>query len=510
MIIVKEHAKLVREQGIPTLFVDGKPFLIMGGELHNSSASSLKYMESRVWPNISDLNLNTVILPITWEQLEKEEGQFDFSLVDGLIKQAESHKLRLVLLWFGLWKNGESHYIPRWMKENPQLYFREENRFGQKLYAISPLCSAAVEKDSYAFSKLMAHIRDYDKNRSIIMVQVENEMGLLGDIRDFCPMAQEQFKMEIPQKLRDLTGLSGSWEKAFGPNAQEAFMCCCYAQATEKIIAKGKGEYPLPMYVNAWLEQHPFMPGKYPCGGPIAKFMNIWKAFCPSADFMAPDIYLPNFDDICTEYSAMENMLFIPEARPCMDSASNVFSALCGHAALGFSPFALDSLCLKPVQQDSEKMAQLNIELSAFDTYRSGEFLKKSYNLLENLMPLILKYRGTPRLRGFTKYKELGVSHSFGPYTFQVDYKAAPGGSPKSGGIILQLNDDEFLIAGYNMQLTVHPSTINEGRVEIISIEETEYENGVLETRRILNGDERYIIHTKDELELYKFTLKAF
>ena len=95
--------------GIKTLFVYNETFLILGGEVHNSESSSLEYMAERVWPCIADLNMNTVVVPVTWELLEPCEGQFDFTLVDGLIDQARANGMHLILLWFGLWKNSESY-----------------------------------------------------------------------------------------------------------------------------------------------------------------------------------------------------------------------------------------------------------------------------------------------------------------------------------------------------------------------------------------------------------------
>ena len=204
------------------------------------------------------------------EFLEPAPGEFDFTLPDGLIAQARREGVKLVLLWFGLWKNGNSTYVPAWMKEDRETYFAMRTRQGREVDAISPLCQAGVDRDAAAFAALMAHLRDTDLERTVVMVQVENEMGLLGDCRDFSPQAEEAYQREIPQEMADLTGASGTWDQAFGEDAPEKFMVYHYAKATEKIAAVGKREYPIPLYVNAWLEQYPWVPGTYPCGGPIA------------------------------------------------------------------------------------------------------------------------------------------------------------------------------------------------------------------------------------------------
>ena len=178
--------------GIPTLYVNGRPFFLYSGEIHNSAASSLAYMEEHVWPNLENLNMNAVILPIFWELLEPAEGQFDFTLTDGLITQARRHEKKLVLLWFGLWKNAESMYVPQWMKKDTKTYFRAETVRGEKTTTISPFCKAAVEKDAYAFAALMDHIRAFDEEEStVLVIQVENEIGILGEARDYCQAAQK-------------------------------------------------------------------------------------------------------------------------------------------------------------------------------------------------------------------------------------------------------------------------------------------------------------------------------
>ena len=175
------------EEGRPVLLVDNKPTLLFAGELHNSSASSLEYMEREVWPHLLGLHLNAVIAPVCWEDLEPRPGEFDFTLVDGLLSQARREGVRLVVLWFGLWKNGMSTYIPAWMKEDRQRYFLMRDRSGRAVEAVSPLCEEAVARDAAAFSALLAHLREVDEERTVVMVQVENEMGLLGDVRDFSP-----------------------------------------------------------------------------------------------------------------------------------------------------------------------------------------------------------------------------------------------------------------------------------------------------------------------------------
>ena len=105
------------------LIVDGKPFLALGGEVHNSSSSSVEYMKP-IWPRLGSMHLNTVVVPVAWETIEPQEGRFEFSVVDGLLEGARSNHLRLVVLWFGAWKNTFSSYVPAWVKTDEERFPR--------------------------------------------------------------------------------------------------------------------------------------------------------------------------------------------------------------------------------------------------------------------------------------------------------------------------------------------------------------------------------------------------
>ena len=182
---MKQIPEVRMDRGIPTLYVKGEPFLAFAGEVHNSSAGSLAYMEERVWNSIEGMNLNTLIVPVYWELLEETEGSYDFTLIDGIIGQAREHGKHLILLWFGLWKNSESMYVPGWMKQDSANYFRVQKVTGEKIDTVSPFCECAIEKDAMAFAALMAHIREFDREENTVLaVQVENEVGLLGTERD--------------------------------------------------------------------------------------------------------------------------------------------------------------------------------------------------------------------------------------------------------------------------------------------------------------------------------------
>ncbi len=502
--------------GIPTLYVHGRPFFALGGELHNSSASSLDYMETNIWPNLTDLNMNTVILPLYWECVEPEEGQFDFTLMDGLIAQAREHGMHLVFLWFGLWKNAESMYVPGWMKKDSKNYFRVRKVNGEPINTISPLCEAAVEKDASAFSVVMTHLRDTDSEQStVIFMQVENEIGLLGTDRDYCDEANELFTEAVPEALSRALNVSGTWREAFGQDAEESFMAWHFASAVEKITSAGRGQYPIPCYANCWLRQYPWYPGSYPSGGPVKTMHPIWKAAAPSLFTLAPDIYVSYVAQILDEYACEGNPLVVPEVRKDAVTASYCLYAFGQHNAICYSPFGIEELALPPETVDQppmDVMIALNIDPSAFDIAGSAGHLRRTYGIIREMEPLYLQYRGTGHLKTWLRKSEIdfGAFLSFEKYDLSIAYDPRISGKPLPVGLIYELSPDRFLIIGMRSGLTFRVRPGENLRAEILRLEEGDIRGGEWVPGRILNGDEKMSIRLGEELtclsvELFKY-----
>ena len=286
---------LVSQDGRYALIVDGAPFLILGAQSHNSSAWPA--MLPKVWPAIEFLHANTLEIPVYWEQFEPEPGKFDPSVVDTLLKEARQHDVRLVLLWFGTWKNGSSHYLPLWAKSQPDKFPRIVGKNGGRVDSPSPHAPAALAADQHAFSAFMRHLKSADAQRTVIMVQVENEPGAWGSVRDYSPEAEKLFVAPVPAELLKAMGANapagGNWSEVFGANADEYFHAWHIARYVGQVAAAGKAEYPLPLYVNAALRD-PLTPGPantYESGGPTDNVLWIWKAAAPAIDLLAPDIY---------------------------------------------------------------------------------------------------------------------------------------------------------------------------------------------------------------------------
>ena len=318
------------------------------------------------WDVLTAMHLNTVIAPAYWEMIEPTEGSFDFGSVDALISQARAHRLRVVLLWFGSWKNSMSSYVPEWIKTNQARFPRTEATRGQGQEILAPFDSANWNADARAFAALMRHLRAFDgRQQTVIMVQVENEIGMLPEARDHSARADALFVSDVPAELLGYMAAhraslapelearwaangsrpSGSWTNVFGTDVRtdELFMAWHFARYVEHVADAGKKAYPLPMYVNTALFRPGYVPGRYPSAGPLPHLFDAWRSAAPSIDILSPDIYFPNFREWTDKYARGDNPLFIPEASLGARSATNAFYAFGTHDAIGFSPFSIES-----------------------------------------------------------------------------------------------------------------------------------------------------------------------
>lgn len=497
--------------GIDILYVNEAPFLCLAGELHNSSSSDPLYMEKEVWPGLKNLHLNTVILPIAWETIEPEEGEFDFHIPDEILGQARREGIRLIILWFGLWKNGESTYVPEWVKRDSNRFHRAQYKGGVPSQTITPLCKEAVCADAKAFSMLMKHLKEKDgKDYTIIMVQVENEIGFLGSDRDYSNKANNLFSKEIPKELAQKYKKNGTWEEVFGQDGAEMFMAYYYSSAVELIAATGKTEYPLPMYVNAWLNQFPDRPGNYPSGGPIARNMDLWKVVAKNIDIFAPDIYLSDFDGVCKEYVRYDNPLLIPEARRDPVTASNAIYAFGKYNALCFSPFGIEDFMNETQEElDISLLKKLKIDALAFTCISTGKYLSKTYELLDSMMELYLKYRGTDRIHAFIRKNEhdRGCILELTGCEVELEYTPRDIDKPGCSGMIIQDTDNSFWIMGCNTQILLRPQKGGKEYLTLLALEEGKFVKGIWQKERVLNGDELAMSNLGEfaEIKRYRF-----
>lgn len=476
-------SKLIKnENGGWQLIVNGKPFVMLAGELHNSSASTTEYMNS-LWNPLKTLNLNTVLAPIAWEQFEPKEGTFDYTLINDLIQGARQNGVKLCILWFASWKNGESSYAPAWVKEDTKRFFRVKSAQGKEIETLSPFCDNTMKADAKAFKVLVEYIKKMDEAiGTVIALQPENEVGVFQDM-DYSKASLKAYEQEVPQTLiqymkknrknlrKELLTVweengaksSGSWKTVFGDNAwsKSFYTTWQYATYINYIAGGAKEIYPLPIFCNCWLVQKSEdMPGVYPNGGPVSRVMDIWKAAAPQVDVLAPDIYLSDFKNIVADYHRDDNPLFIPES---VLKPAYAFWAFGEHHALCYSPFGIED------GADNFVFAQ-------------------SYKVLGELMPLITRYQGSNRMIGVMKTAdESERTVTMGNYQLRITYDAND-----AYGLIIQTEENEFVVAGINLK--VYFTSTNAKKTGYIrQVWEGGYHtDGKWEATRLLNGDETY------------------
>jgi beta-galactosidase GanA len=471
------------------LIVDGKPFLMLSGELHNSSSSNLEYMKP-IWPKLKAMGLNSVVTPLSWELIEPKEGKYDFTLVDGLIDQARHENEKIVFLWLASWKNGMSSYAPVWVKQDPRRFPRVVER-GNPVEILSPQGTATQEADARAFAALMKHIKEVDsRDHTVVMMQVENEVGVLGDARDRSDAANKAFDSEVPAQLTqylpahrdslypDLKDLwdangnktAGTWAEIFGDSerADEIFMAWHYGRFIQAVAKAGKAEYDIPMYVNTWLAGDNTPPGEFPSGCPEPWVVDVWRAAGSSLDFYSPDLYDARFELWARRYHRNGNPLYMPETRGEAAGAANVFYALGEEAGMGFSPFGIES-----------------------ETGDKGP-LADSYGVIANIAPLLAEHQSAGDVHGFVLDRDHNaVDFTMNGYTLHVTLDEVFGSQASNGfGLIMADGKDAFLGAGKGFKVTFKPRPETASHVGVAAVDEGTFEDGKWVPGRRLNGDE--------------------
>ena len=508
------------------LIVNNKPFLILGGELGNSTGTTIESMQP-VWHRLEELHLNTVLIPVYWELLEPKEGKFDFQLVDDLIKEARAHNLKIVLLWFGAWKNSMSSHAPAWVKLDQKRFPRAKSASGESQEILTPFSENNLAADLKAYQQLMQHIQEIDsQQQTVIMMQPENEIGMLPSARDHSKQANAKFNEEIPAELIDYLGKNkknlnpefskiwqengfktkGNWETIFGKGLQtdEIFMAYYFASYTNKITKAGKKEYNIPAYVNAALNRSGAKPGEYPSAGPLPHILDIWKAASPDIDVYAPDFYFPHTKYWCDLFTSQDNPLFIPEHRFDNTVAAKALFTIGHYESLGFSPFSIEQIPGKDITPKEQKLAE-------------------TYAIIDQIKPLLDKARGKNKIEGILLDKEVKqTTFTLGDYELTASHTYNLGWEPNSnaedwepaGAIIIQTGDNEFYYAGFGVSLTFKNLKNPSAKVGILKAERGTFKNEKWNVFQHLNGDQthqgRHIRSFIDDVTIQRFTLYEY
>ncbi len=510
-LLSAEEIPHLQKQGTATqLIVDGKPFMIRGGELGNTIASNTEVL-GQYWEKFEALNMNAVVAPVYWDLIEPKEGEFDFTLVDELIRDARAHNMKLVILWFATWKNSMSSYCPEWVKVDYERFPRSRSREGVPFEILSPFHTENFKTDANAFRALMKHIKKIDgKEHTVVIVQPENEIGMVNYARDYSPTANRLYASEVPSTLikylsshkatltPELTAAwansnfatSGTWTDVFGssPQTEEFFMAWYFAAYTQEVTAAGKEEYPLPMYVNAALIRPGYQPGQHVSAGPLPHLIDIWRAAAPSIDFIAPDIYFPNFTEWTDKYTRSGNPLFIPEALRSNEASVNAIYAYAQHDAIGFCPFGIESI-----------------------SGVAKNLLENSFHIIEQLDPIIKEHQGKGTMRGFLQISDQQKAPQqirLGGYEMHATFEYARppsladgvinesgdksrGPRVPAGGLVIQTGEDEFIFAGIGLKITFDSLEPNE-QAGIVYAELGEYIDGEWKNIQWNNGDQTH------------------
>ncbi len=428
-----------------------------------------------------------------------------------LLAQARQHHVHLVLLWFGTWKNGSQHYMPEWMKLQPERYFHVTDKDGELVDSPSPFATASLEANIAAFRSFMLHLKAADSERTVLMVQVENETGTWGSLRDYSPLANKLFASPVPADVlkamdKRRNTASATWKDVFGLEAEVDFHAWAVAKYVGQVAAAGKAAYPLPLYVNAALRDplKPGGPGGYESGGPTDNVIPIWKAEAPAIDILAPDIYLlhtATYLKVLELYQRQDNALFIPETAATPQSARFLFSAL-GLQAIGYSPFGLDYTRTWPVQTGTPEVQNAFLEPTAQNYRPLGPMMRDIARLnFEGKLQAIAEVEGEPT-----------QTLHFGSWDAIVSYGVAPrGNAPAKGNpepigrvLVSQLKDNQFLVTGYYCRVDFRPAGGVPGirqtpsaqingiwkHRQFLRVEEGVYQNGAFKFLRVLNGDQ--------------------
>ncbi|KQN94582.1 glycoside hydrolase [Sphingomonas sp. Leaf231] len=510
---------LQRRNGRHALIVDGAPFLMLAGQVNNSSNYAVSL--PKVWPMLDRIHANTVEIPVAWQQIEPREGQFDFGFVQKLLDQARTHDKRVVLLWFGTWKNTSPSYTPDWVKLNNRRFPRMKDKSGKDHYVLTPMAETTRDADKRAFVALMTYLRDHDPQNTVILVQPENEVGSYRNPRDYSAAANAEFARPIPPALARAIGKSGNWTEVFAGQADRAFNTWYTARYIDAIAAAGKAVKPLPMYVNASLAGPSNVPDPtgVASGGPQQDVLDIWKAAAPSIDFAAPDLYdkvSKNVDLYLDAYRRPDNALMVPEIGNARTFARYFYAAV-GRGAIGFSPFGMDDTGFFNYPLGAQALDAETLDAFALP-YGVFAGMQREWARIAFEHPTWGTAKPDDGAAVSTTMGDWTITASWGEWQFGMkDWtwlksEPAPWAKEPIGGVaVAQLSPDEFLFTGDHVRLSFATRAGGPPNGMVVKVEEGHFTDGRWVMDRVWNGDQTdYGINLIDRPAILKVTMGRY
>ena len=503
--------------GKKLLMVGEKPMLLIGGEVHNSCSSSESEMD-RAWEKAKALGMNTLLVPVTWELLEPEEGKFDFTQTDMLVSNARKHGGKLGVLWFGAWKNAQCYYAPAWVKADSKrfpraevikgrAFMRNQNFYGMPYSTLSYFGEETKKCDARAFAVLMEHIREIDgEENTIVTVQVENETGLQGAARENSDYADSVFAGQVPQAFADYMRANtetmvpdvkeaveggkpaGSWEEVFGACAEEIFSAYHVASYVEAVAKAGKAVYPLPMAANAWLDKGG-KPGEYPSGGPVARMMEVWHFAAPSIDVLCPDIYVPDFVNVCNAYTRAGNQLYIPECATHSYEGPRLIDAVGHYHCLCYAPFGFEEMG-EPFSATQGFLFGMDTSDPALQTPQSVSDYHAAASAIASMMPMLLERYGTKDLQGASGERADAGVMDFRSFRLTAVFNTPTNPGKNGAVLVMKESEDTFFILTQKGAILWESQIPGKPYVDVLELEDGCFADGVWKRNRRLNGDE--------------------
>jgi hypothetical protein len=488
--------------------VEGKPFLPVGAEfLCQSGYSARDEAEvEEAFKAITTAHGNAGEFPVFWDQVEPEEGKYDFSSVDTLISLARKNGVKIILVWFATWKNGTMDFAPAWVKTNPKRFKREQAINGKDIWVLSSHCKATIDADKKVFTALCKHLKAKDNaEHTVLALQVENEPNITEQDHDYYPDAMAVFNSTVPAEMvmkmkakgkgevwdewqKAGAKESGTWPELFGQAAGAISHTWGLATCIDAVAKAGKSVYNLPMIINI--------------AGPAVdlKVLDVWKWFTPNVDMIGPDLYIRDqkeYNYVAAKYAREDNPLFVPESF----GSSNMLYAIADYNCIGhFFGYLHMNRVYGDTMVISESIFKINL-----------------IKCVTALMPLVIKYQGTGKIQAIIQPEKEEVQQlDFEGYTGIVefgDWRPAyvprnPPDNNRGAGLVIQVSRNEFYLAGNNCRLHVNakppydkvqaPKVTARWKYGIgvgytISIEEGHFDdNGAFVADRRRNGDETY------------------